>query len=43
MLQDIPNVHVIRDGPINVWIKNAFAVMHNSCTSALEATIQKKP
>ena len=43
MLQDIPNVHVIRDGPINVWIKDAFAVMHNSCTSALETTIQKKP
>ena len=43
MLQDIPNVHVLRDGPINVWIQNAFAVMHNSCTSALEAAIQKKP
>jgi len=41
MLQDIPNVHVIRDGPINVWIQNAFALMHNSCTSALEAAIQK--
>ena len=43
MLHDISNVHVIRDGRINVWIKNAFAVMHNSCTSALETTIQKKP
>ena len=43
MLKDIPNVHVIRDGPINVWIQNAFAIMHNSCTSALEAAIQKKP
>ena len=43
MLQDIPNTHVIRDGSIEVWIKNAFAVMHNSCTSALETTIQKKP
>ena len=43
MLQDIPNTHVIRDGSIEVWIKNAFAVMHNSCTSALETIIQKKP
>ena len=43
MLQDIPNVQVIHDGPINVWIKHAFAVMHNSCTSALEAIIQNKP
>ena len=43
LLQDIPNVHVIHEGPINVWIKKAFAVMHNSCTSALETTIQKKP
>ena len=41
MLQDIPNTHVIRDGSIEVWIKNAFAVMHNSCTSALETIIQK--
>ena len=39
----IPNVHVIRDGPIDSWVKNAFATMHNSCTTALEATISKKP
>ena len=38
-----PNVHIIRDGPIDAWVKNAFAVMHNSCTTALEATISKKP
>jgi len=43
MLQDIPNVQVIHDGPINAWIKHAFAVMHNSCTSALETVIQNKP
>jgi surface carbohydrate biosynthesis protein len=43
MLQDIPNVQVIHDGPINVWIKHAFAVMHNSCSSALETIIQNKP
>ena len=43
LLKGIPNVHVIRDGPINVWVKNSFAVMHNSCTTALEATVSKKP
>ena len=43
LLEDIPNVFVIREGSINPWIKNAFALMHNSCTSAIEATIFKKP
>ncbi len=43
ILKGIPNVHVIREGPINAWVNNAFAVMHNSCTTALEATILKKP
>ena len=31
----------IHEAAENVWIKNAFAIMHNSCTSALEVTIQK--
>ncbi len=43
LLKDIPNVHVLRDGPINAWVNSSFAVMHNSCTTALEATISKKP
>ncbi len=42
-LKDIPNVHVIRKGPINAWVHNSFAVMHNSCTTAIEATVSKKP
>ncbi len=42
-LEGIPNVHVIREGSITGWINNAFAVMHNGCTSALESTISKKP
>lgn len=42
-LQDIPNVHVIREDAINGWVNNSFAVMHNGCTTALEATIAKKP
>ena len=42
-LEGIPNVYVIREGSISGWISNAFAVMHNGCTSALESTISKKP
>lgn len=42
-LDGIPNVHVIREGSITPWIKNAFAVMHNSCTSAFEAEFMGKP
>ena len=43
LLKGIPNIHVLRDGPINVWVKNSFAIMHNSCTTALEATVSNKP
>ena len=39
----IPNVHVIREGSITAWVNNAFAIMHNSCTTALEATVSQKP
>jgi surface carbohydrate biosynthesis protein len=42
-LNSIPNAHVIREGPITPWVKNAFAVMHNGCTTALETTVSKKP
>tara|TARA_A100000164_G_C21941261_1_gene790838 strand:- start:1601 stop:2974 length:1374 start_codon:yes stop_codon:yes gene_type:complete len=42
-LSDIKNVHIIREGPINAWLNKSFAVMHNSCTTALEATVSKKP
>lgn len=42
-LDGIPNVHVIREGSITAWVNNAFAVMHNGCTTALEATVSGKP
>lgn len=42
-LEGVPNVHVIREGSINAWIHNAFAVMHNGCTTAFESTISGKP
>jgi hypothetical protein len=42
-LDGVPNVHVVRDGSITPWINNAFALMHNGCTSALEAAVSGKP
>ncbi len=42
-LENIPNVHVIREGSITSWVNNAFAVMHNGCVTALEATFSGKP
>ena len=42
-LQGLPNVHVIREGPITPWILNSFALMHSGCTTAIEATVAKKP
>lgn len=42
-LEDIPNVHIIREGSIAPWINNSFALMHNGCTTAIEATILGKP
>lgn len=31
------NVHIIRKGSVNSWIKNADYVIHNSCTTGIEA------
>ena len=42
-LEDIPNVFVNNNHSITPWINNSFAIMHNSCTSAIEATISGKP
>ena len=36
-LDGIPNVHVIKEDSITTWVKNSFAVMHNGCTTAIEA------
>ena len=43
LVEQFPNVTVIRDDGISSWIKDAFAVMHNGCTTALEASLFKKP
>lgn len=42
LLDGIPNVYVIRDGAINSWVNESFAVMHNGCTTALEAVVADK-
>tara|TARA_B100001057_G_scaffold499923_1_gene612532 strand:+ start:180 stop:1565 length:1386 start_codon:yes stop_codon:yes gene_type:complete len=43
LLEGTPNVHIIREGAISSWVKNAFAVMHHACTTAVECTISRKP
>ena len=43
LLEGIPNVHVIREDSINPWVQNAFAVMHNGCTTAIEASVSQIP
>jgi surface carbohydrate biosynthesis protein len=42
-LKDVPNVYVIRKDSISFWVDKCFAVMHNGCTTAFEATVSKKP
>ena len=42
-LKDIPNIYVIREDSISAWVNNAFAVMQNGCTTALEAMINQTP
>ena len=43
LMNKIPNLTVIREDNISLWVKNAFAIMHNGCTTALEASFFKKP
>ena len=42
-LEDVPNIHIIREDSISAWVNNAFAVMQNGCTTGVEATINKTP
>lgn len=43
LLEDLPNVHVIRERSINHWVNGAFAVLHNGCTTALETVVAERP
>ena len=42
-LKGVPNVHVIKEDTIMPWIKNAFALLHNSCSTAVEAAVAGTP
>jgi surface carbohydrate biosynthesis protein len=43
MVGSYPNVHVFRDGTISSWIRGATGIIHNGCTSALEAAVSGVP
>ena len=38
-----PNIHVVHEGPIAPWIMAATALLHNGCTSAIEAAVTGTP
>jgi len=42
-LEGLPNVHIIKEDAIMPWIKNAFALIHNSCSTAVEAAVAGTP
>jgi surface carbohydrate biosynthesis protein len=37
--EGLSNVHVLQEGPIAPWILGAEALIHNGCTSAVEAAV----
>jgi surface carbohydrate biosynthesis protein len=42
-LEGVKNIHIIRKDCISLWVKNAFAIMHNGCTTGIEAIVSQKP
>jgi len=42
-LEGVPNVHILKEDAIMPWIKNAFALLHNSCSTAVEAAVAGIP
>jgi hypothetical protein len=41
--KDIANVEVILDGGVAPWIMGSTVLIHNNCTTAVEAALLKKP
>lgn len=41
--QGLPNVAVIYEGPVAQWLLAASCLIHNGCTSAVEAAVLGKP
>lgn len=43
IFRGVPNIFVNHDGPVSTWILGAEAIIHDGCTTALEAAIAEKP
>lgn len=43
IIGEFPNIFVNREGTISRWIRHSKMIIHNGCTSALEATISGVP
>lgn len=43
LMGEYPNVIIERKGTISRWIRNALVLIHNGCTSALEAAVSNIP
>jgi surface carbohydrate biosynthesis protein len=41
--KDLPNVHVLHDGTVEAWILASEVLIHNGCTTAVQAYILDKP
>ncbi|TVR16971.1 MAG: hypothetical protein EA391_06350 [Balneolaceae bacterium] len=39
LVGNVPGVYIKREGTISPWIRNAKLIIHNGCTSALEAAV----
>ena len=39
LMKDYPNVHIVYEGELTPWIISAKAVIHNSCTTGVEAAL----
>lgn len=43
VFQGVSNIHVNHEGPVSSWILSAEAIIHDGCTTALEASLAGKP
>lgn len=43
ILKNVPRCSVIKEGGVTPWILGASAIIHNGCTTAVEAATNKKP
>ncbi len=39
----VKNIHVVHEGPVGPWIMAAKALIHDGCTTAIEASLAKIP